>query len=79
MPGASAQWQAILQNNQISKKGLLSGSGRYQLEALLLEVDQPMFGLDFEVTTHVKYILTDRKNHGAVVLNETIIEVYDVQ
>ncbi|MCK7546665.1 hypothetical protein ACFPQA_06855 [Marinobacter koreensis] len=60
----------------LRKQGLLSGSGRYQLEALLLEVDQPMFGLDFKVTTHVKYILTDRKNNGAVVLNETIVAPY---
>jgi len=59
----------------LQKQGLLSGSGRYQLEALLLEVDQPMFGLDFEVTTRVKYILTDRDN-GAVVLNETIAAPY---
>jgi len=60
----------------LQKQGLLAGSGRYQLEALLLEVDQPVFGLDFEVTTHVKYILTDRENNGAVVLNETIIAPY---
>ncbi|EMP56290.1 hypothetical protein MSNKSG1_10463 [Marinobacter santoriniensis NKSG1] len=60
----------------LRKQGLLSGDGRYQLEALLLEVDQPMFGLDFKVTTHVKYILTDRKNNGAVVLNETVVAPY---
>lgn len=60
----------------LQKQGLLSGSGRYQLEALLLEVDQPMFGLDFEVTTHVRYILTDRDNNGAVVLNETVVAPY---
>lgn len=60
----------------LQKQGLLAGTGRYQLEALLLEVDQPMFGLDFEVTTHVRYILTDRENNGAVVLNETIVAPY---
>lgn len=59
----------------LRKQGLLSGTGRYQLEALLLEVEQPMFGLDFEVTTHVKYILTDRQN-DTVVLNETIVAPY---
>lgn len=57
----------------LRRQGLLSGKGRYQLEALLLEVDQPIFGLDFEVTTHVKYLLTDRENGDAVVLNETIV------
>lgn len=60
----------------LRKQGLLSGNGRYQLEALLLEVDQPMFGLNFEVTTRVKYILTDREYSGAVVLNETIVAPY---
>ncbi|KEF31298.1 hypothetical protein D777_01647 [Marinobacter nitratireducens] len=60
----------------LRKQGLLSGNGRYKLEALLLEVDQPVFGLDFEVTTHVKYVLTDRDNNGAVVLNETIVAPY---
>lgn len=60
----------------LQKQGLLSGSGRYQLEALLLEVDQPMFGLNFEVTTQVKYILTDRDNNGAVVMNEMIVAPY---
>ncbi|MDI9244668.1 hypothetical protein [Marinobacter sp. CHS3-4] len=58
------------------KQGLLSGTGRYQLEAIMLKVDQPLFGLDFEVTTHVKYILTDSQNDGDVVLNETIAAPY---
>lgn len=60
----------------LQKQGLLSGTGRYQLEALLLEVDQPMFGLDFKVTTHVRYILTDRDNNGNVVLNKTVVAPY---
>lgn len=60
----------------LRKQGLLSGNGRFQLEALLLEVDQPMFGLDFEVTTHVRYILTDHDNNGSVVMNETIVAPY---
>lgn len=59
----------------LRNQGLLSGTGRYQLEAHLQEVDQPMFGLDFEVTTHVNYILTDRETN-AVVLNETIVTPY---
>ncbi|WP_228706116.1 hypothetical protein [Marinobacter sp. LV10R520-4] len=60
----------------LRKQGLLSGNGRYQLEALLLEVDQPIFGLDFEVTTNVRYILTDRENNDAIVMNETIVAPY---
>jgi len=54
------------------KEGLLTGKGRYQLEVIMLEVDQPIFGLDFKVTTHVKYLLTDLKNNEAVLMNETI-------
>lgn len=77
-------WTSEIDNNAFSgalkqslkKQGLLSSNGRYQLEALLLEVDQPLFGLDFEVTTHVKYILTDRENIGAMVMNETIVVPY---
>jgi|TARA_R100000049_G_C1956858_1_gene114438 hypothetical protein len=57
----------------LRNQGLLAGDGRYQLEALLLEVDQPVFGLNFEVTTHVKYILTDRESNGSVIMNETIV------
>lgn len=60
----------------LRKQGLLSGDGRYQLKAVLLEVDQPLFGLDFKVTTHVKYVLTDHQNGDAVVLNKTITTPY---
>lgn len=63
-------------NQSLKNQGLLSENGRYQLKALMLEVDQPMFGLDFEVITHVRYILTDSENNGAVVLDETIIAPY---
>lgn len=55
------------------KEGLLSGKGRYQLEVIMLEVDQPFFGLDFKVTTHVKYILTDLENDNAVLMNKTVV------
>lgn len=55
------------------KEGLLSGKGRYQLEVIMLEVDQPIFGLDFKVTTHIKYILTDLKNDQAVLMNKTVV------
>jgi hypothetical protein len=55
----------------LSAQGLLAEKGRYQLQVKMLKVDQPMFGLDLTVTTHVRYILTDTKD-GAVVLDETI-------
>lgn len=77
-------WTSEISNDAFSgalqqslrNQGLLSGAGRYQLEAHLLEVDQPVFGLDFEVSTHVKYVLKDRENNGAVVLDETIVAPY---
>jgi len=59
----------------LSSQGLLSESGRYQLTIKLIEVDQPIFGLDFEVTTHVNYVLTDTKNNK-VVLNDVVVAPY---
>ena len=53
-------------------QGLLADDGRYELEVKLLEVDQPLFGFDLTVTTHVQYILTDTKD-GAVIFDETIV------
>ncbi len=43
----------------LQAQGLLSDDGRYKLVVNMLKVDQPIFGLDFEVTTHVQYF-TDR-------------------
>lgn len=56
----------------LESQGLLSENGRYQLDVTMLEVDQPMFGLDFEVITHVKYVLMDSETEN-VVLDETVI------
>lgn len=53
-------------------QGLLSNKGRYKLKLEMLKVDQPMFGFDMEVTTHVQYILTDTSNNS-IILNETIV------
>lgn len=38
----------------------------------MVKVDQPMFGLDMAVTTHVKYTLVDSAS-GAKVLEETVV------
>ena len=53
-------------------EGLLSEEGRYKLVVEMVKVEQPFFGLDLEVTTHVQYILTDSKNNS-IVFDETII------
>ncbi|HCA26831.1 MAG TPA: hypothetical protein DEP05_04185 [Betaproteobacteria bacterium] len=59
----------------LSSQGLLSQNGRYQLKVKLAEIDQPMFGLDFTVTTHVNYILMDTKTNK-VIFNDTIVSPY---
>ncbi len=51
--------------------GLLGNAGRYKLSAQLIGVDQPMFGINFEVTTKVKYSLIDTQS-GAVVMDELV-------
>jgi len=59
----------------LDRQGLLSDSGIYKLQITLIKVDQPLFGLNLEVTTHVKYTLTDSSNNS-VVFSETIIKPY---
>ena len=56
----------------LKQQGLYSENGKYQLKVNMIKVDQPMFGLDLEVITHVQYILTNTEN-GKIVLNETVI------
>jgi hypothetical protein len=56
----------------LQAQGLLSDDGRYKLVVNMLKVDQPIFGLDFEVTTHVQYLLTDSATQS-IVFDETII------
>jgi hypothetical protein len=59
----------------LKSQGLLSPKGRYTLKVNLIKVDQPLFGLDLTVTTHVKYILTDSKNN-TVLVDETVDAPY---
>lgn len=46
-------------------------SAPYALRANLLRVDQPLFGLDFQVTSEVEYTLTETAS-GKVVLREMV-------
>lgn len=55
----------------LSIQGLLADDGRFNLKVTLLNVDQPMFGLDFEVVTSVNYIVVDNTTNK-VLLDETI-------
>jgi len=56
----------------LSKQGLLSEDGKYQLKIQMIKVEQPLVGHDLTVTTHVQYILTDSTDN-AVIFDETII------
>ncbi len=56
----------------LSEQGLLSENGKYQLQVKMIEVDQPSFGFDMTVTTHVQYVLTDTSNNS-VILDEVIV------
>lgn len=59
----------------LATQGLLSESGRYSLNASLDKIDQPLFGLDFTVTTYIKYTLTDTQTNKTV-FEKTVIAPY---
>lgn len=79
----NAAWTSEISNiaftnavkHSLSSLGLYSGSGRYKLEINMIKVDQPLFGLDMTVTTHIRYILTDSQTKN-VVLDETVVAPY---
>lgn len=52
-------FRAALEQSLASAKLLGSTSAPYALRANLLRVDQPIFGLNFEVTSEVEYTLTE--------------------
>lgn len=65
-------FQSALQQSLVNA-GLLSSSSQapYVLHANLLRVDQPMFGLDFKVTTEVEYSLVESAG-GKVLFREVL-------
>lgn len=73
---AGADFQVALRQS-LDNAGLLSQANQapLSLSANLLRVDQPMFGLDFTVTTVVEYVLVDKAS-GAVLLRETLTTPY---
>jgi hypothetical protein len=58
----------------LRENGLLGRTCRYQADANLLSLMQPMFGLDLRVTALVNYKLED--NAGAPLLRETIASAF---
>jgi len=67
---SSEAFQEALKQS-LKSQGLLSESGKYKLKVEILNVDQPVFGMDFTVTTHVKYVLVDAVT-SVVIFDETI-------
>ena len=61
----------------LKAQGLHAVNGKYRLEVEMLKVDQPLFGLNIEVTTHVRYTLTNASS-GSVVLNDVVITPHKV-
>lgn len=59
----------------LKSQGLLSESGKYKLKVEMLSVEQPVLGLDFTVTTNVKYVLIDSAT-GVTLLDKTIAAPY---
>lgn len=59
----------------LKSQGLYSDSGNYRLDVDMLKVEQPLFGWDTKVTTHVRYIVisVDRES---VVFDETVVTPY---
>ncbi|MFT6915486.1 MAG: hypothetical protein ACJAWL_001793 [Motiliproteus sp.] len=76
-------WSSEISNSEfsgalkvsLSEQGLLSNSGKYSLKVNMEKVDQPLFGLDMTVTTHVNYVLTDT-NNNTIILDKTVIAPY---
>lgn len=56
-------------------QGLYSESGNYSLNAKILNVEQPIFGLDFKVTTRIQYVLKDI-NSGNIILDTSVDAPY---
>lgn len=59
----------------LKAQGLYSNDGNYVLTADLMEVDQPLIGLDFTVTTYIKYKLT-KKDTKDTVFEKVVIAPY---
>ena len=53
-------------------QGLYNPDGKLMLEAQLLNVDQPAFGFDLTVTTHIRYTLVNSVNNSTL-FEETVV------
>lgn len=64
-------------SDSLNKAGLLSAAGNapYTLKAKLVRVDQPVFGMDFKVTSDVEYSLIDNAS-GKEIFREVLSTPY---
>jgi len=58
--------------SSLQSQGLYSDDGKYRLQVKMLQVEQPLFGLNLEVTTHVRYILINKTNEK-IVFDDTVV------
>lgn len=68
--GNDAFWGAVKES--LESQGLYSDNGTYRLAIKIIKLEQPLLGLDLEVTTHVRYVLTNTDNN-AVIFDDTVI------
>ncbi|WP_417345139.1 hypothetical protein [Ferrimonas sp.] len=61
--------------SSLKSHGLYGEKGRYHLTAELQKLDQPLFGLDMTVTSHVNYKLVDSAT-GEVVMEKLVVTPY---
>ncbi len=67
---SDAAFRDAVEMSLVSQR-LWGEDARYALAVELMEVDQPLFGLDFTVTTEVRYCLTDTRT-GEVLMDEQV-------
>jgi hypothetical protein len=61
--------------SSLSAHGLFSDTGRFVLKINLINVEQPLFGIDMTVITYIRYRLTDLQT-TMTIFDETIIASY---
>lgn len=71
---SNAEFEGALKIS-LKNVGLLKQGGRYKLDVRLEKVEQPLFGFNFTVTTHVLYRLTDAES-DAVVYEKRLVTPY---
>lgn len=58
--------------DSLAAQNLYSDNGRYKLQAALVAVEQPLFGMDMTVTTRIRYTLIDTQTNQTL-LEETVV------